>query len=193
MKEEKISGYSGESFTVKNIKGESLFGTGFIYKIIYDDEEKKQIIRKTLIGLNKYYMEYIKRAAPQSFRRAIKPISLYFRSQLGKWQACFKDHHFSNEEEVRFVVHVPDEYPPGTPDEEKIEIKHRVQDGYLVPYVELFIPKKQFDFLGITVSPLAEQELAESTTRSFLRSVGYPCEDEEGKSLIRRSNIPLRF
>jgi len=165
---------------------ENLNSIGSFYEVIYDDGEKKEKIREEFIQLNHYFIEQREKIAPENLHNFIASSSLFFRSYMTGYQACFKDHHFANEEEVRLVVFIPD-------NDDKIKIKHRVQDGYLVPYVELVIPKEQFDFLGITVSPLAEQELAESTTRSFLRSVGYPCEDEEGKSLIRRSNIPLRF
>ena len=164
----------------------NLNSIGFFYEVIYDDGEKKEKIREEFIQLNHYFIEQREKIAPENLHNFIASSSLFFRSYMAGYQACFKDHHFANEEEVRLVVLIPD-------NDDKIKIKHRVQDGYLVPYVELVIPKEQFDFLGITISPLAEQELAESTTRSFLRSVGYPCEDEEGKSLIRRSNIPLRF
>ena len=69
--------------------------------------------------------------------------------------------------------------------EEKKDIKYKVKNGVLVPYLELKFDKAAIE--EITVGPLIEQDLAVKNLREFLEQRGYSDVD------IKVSEIPIRY
>lgn len=84
---------------------------------------------------------------------------------------------FSHEQEVRMIYTASKE--------EKKDIKYKVKNGVLVPYLELKFDKAAIE--EITVGPLIEQDLAVKNLREFLEQRGYSDVD------IKVSEIPIRY
>lgn len=95
-----------------------------IYPVIYSRSEQKRLIEKMLIKLRDNYDE----EHESSIRYIIS-------NRLSEWRLVFKHEFFQHEEEVRIVVDVAKR-------EKRIPVNHRMNAGYLVPYIELKLEKK---------------------------------------------------
>lgn len=147
-----------------------------IYDVIYEDEEKKNIIANVLTGLNKYYSEKTK----------VK-INNVLKTTLDNWSTQFKNSHFKHEEEVRIIYHVPKESKEIEKEAHHIDIKFHIKAGMIVPYIEREFSKECVS--DLTIGPLfgldskqTQQEIVED----ILCKKGY-------HTKVVFSTVPVRF
>lgn len=112
---------------------------------------------------------------------------------IAKLQFCFKDEHFSHENEVRVIFTIPKNR--NIPNEKtakdgdasnKVTIKYRQGYGYTIPYVEIPVPKEAIT--SVRVGPLFDKELAKKNVnvKEMLESRGCSCN-------VYTSEISIRY
>lgn len=129
--------------------------------IIYSERQFEKFLRKH---------EDIIDWTTEDFRRCL--MQIFCNGVLEHKMECF-----SHEQEVRMIYTASKE--------KKKDIKYKVKNGVLVPYLELKFDKAAIQ--EITVGPLIEQDLAVKNLREFLEQRGYPDVD------IKVSEIPIRY
>ena len=137
--------------------------------VVYDRKEQEDVLRNILIKFNEFYLENVD----------IEYIKYVIKLLLSRLSLIFKNPCFEHEKETRIIVSLPKE------ETELFEIKYRVSNGCLIPYIECVFD--QNDMQSITIGPLINQDLAEKTLRSFLKHNGYR------HDLINKSKVPIRF
>ena len=129
--------------------------------IIYSEKQLEEFLRK--------YVDTIDWTT-EDFQRCL--MQILCNGVLEHKMECF-----SHEQEVRMNYTASKE--------EKKEIKYKVKNGVLVPYLERLFDKATIQ--EITVGPLIEQDLAVKNLREFLEQRGYSDVD------IKVSEIPIRY
>lgn len=109
------------------------------------------------------------------------------KAEFGDYLFFTKRDCFRQEREFRIVISVPD----GLLDRftEIGVYKFRVNNGILIPYIELKFSENAVK--SITISPTVQSDLVESSIRDFLQYCKYNVPDF--LSFIKHSNIPVRF
>ena len=100
------------------------------YPVIYDKAKQKDIVRSFLKQALEFYNIH---------KNEIKNIISDFLLDCG---LIFKSEHFKHEEEVRIIVDIPKSTSETALGNNFFEVKYRVSYGYIVPYIELKIPKE---------------------------------------------------
>ncbi|MBQ8860662.1 MAG: DUF2971 domain-containing protein [Ruminococcus sp.] len=145
-----------------------------VMKVIYDKQDKFDLFEEYLLPI---LLEYDK--CSQEDRVDILNIITILMNSV---QFIFKNEHFKHEQEVRAILRVPKEF---CSDEKISKRKYRGSNGYIVPYVELYLDKSAL--VNVTTAPLFEQDLAINNLSSMLNERGYP------KVIIEPSSVPIRF
>lgn len=146
-----------------------------IRRVIYDEKDK---IKK----IDEIVSECEKDLKNESIQKILSTIlgTEYIEQNLSlriaRLQLVFKDKHFSHENEVRVILQIPKD--------KKITPKYRTGNGYIIPYVEVLVPKEAIT--SVTVGPLLEKELAEKNVKEMMESRGCSCD-------VHTSKIPIRF
>ncbi len=130
--------------------------------------------------------------------QAIKPIipfaALTLRNEIESKGLFIKHPEFSSEHEYRIVVHIAEQRIPHSLDEAQkyfgennkmIVEDFCVKNGLVVPFLKVKIPTSSI--AKVTISPIAEFELASKGTKEFLHIKGF------SKAEIVPSKIPIRF
>lgn len=84
---------------------------------------------------------------------------------------------FSHEEEIRLVLLAGEE--------EKKNIKYRIKNGILIPYLEIGFFHETLK--EITIGPLMEREIAEKNLKTYIKQKGYR------DITIKSSKTPIRY
>lgn len=151
------------SFKDKNINAN-------IYSVIYNQEEMKKLIKKVILQLYKSYDE-----------SNSKLLTDFISQRLFDWSLCFKSDKFRHEKEVRVVIDVAD-------GEKDMIVKYRTYKGYLIPYIEIKIPKNEVT--SVSFGPLLfdekEKEKQKNIMKKMLISQNY-CDN------VEMSEIPVRY
>ncbi|WP_169056821.1 DUF2971 domain-containing protein [Bacillus pumilus] len=90
----------------------------------------------------------------------------------------FKDECFSQEEEFRLAIHVP---------QNKESFDCRISNGTFIPYIEMQFQKDAVH--GVTIGPKNNMDINLEGLRKFLELKGIQIPDDE----IKKSRIPYRF
>lgn len=152
------------------------YGKGYnldLFTVIYDDNEKKQIIQRKIEELYSFYKDD---ARETTLTRIKNILSNYLKNLALK----FKQNCFQHEEEVRAILTVPKGNTEFT-------VKYRSKAGYRIPYVEVSFPPQIIS--GITVGPLLNDQTALNNIQQFLRARHYAFNDKD----IGKSEIPIRY
>lgn len=152
------------------------YGNGYkldFFTVIYDDQEKKEIIQDTIKELYPFYKDGSKK---DILPRIQNILSNFLRDLSLK----FKQECFQYEQEVRGILTVPNGYSP-------FEVKYRSKAGYIIPYIEYPFPSEIIS--GITVGPLLHDKAAITNIRQFAKDRGYLLNDDD----IQASKIPIRY
>lgn len=168
-KKDKYEGYNLEFSTDIIDYGKNLARNCNIkcFDIIYDRDEQEKIIEgaiEKLILIDEKGTIEIK----EHMLSYIKTYALKFKNE------CFK-----HENETRIVLAVPkdgNEYFP---------IKYRVSNGNIIQYIEYEFDER--NMTGLTIGPLVNAEVAQSTLWQFLKHNNYRFDD------IKISKIPIRY
>ena len=94
-----------------------------ISPIIYKEAEQKNLIKNFVLKLNEFFQEV-----------EDKEIIDILSNRLFKWKLLFKSEKFEHENEVRIIVDV-------AKNKNDINVKYRTYKGYIIPYIELEMPK----------------------------------------------------
>lgn len=174
IKSGKYEGYNiGISFFDTAHAGvQDCFGKNYnfnLYKVLYDEVEKKTMLQKEIEDCYQNYMNDI---------IDLNTVSLMLSMLLHNCSIFFKNSCFQHEEEIRAVISVPK-------DHNRQNIKYRSVNGYIVPYLE--IPFQKENVSEITIGPLLRDEMAKNTMDSLLKSRKYE------NVTISSSKIPIRY
>lgn len=142
------------------------------YEIIYKAEEQKNLVRKFLIDILKYYTPT---------RKPV--IQDVITSQLTEWSMIFKNQCFEHEKEIRMVLYLPqDEH------HQHYTIDYRQKDMFMIPFTRFHLARDCVLSLGI--SPLyctdGEKEQQIKILKERLRKEDYLAE-------VIPSQIPIRY
>jgi predicted house-cleaning noncanonical NTP pyrophosphatase (MazG superfamily) len=123
-----------------------------LYECVYGDRDKGSLSEAILRSLIDEASEHLKSNSEEPL-----PALLEFTTRISN----FKNHHFEAEHEIRII---------GRSDYEKSGVYHRARGDVLIPYMEIDFPVESI--LAVHVGPIADQELAGRSLRSFLKSCG---------------------
>lgn len=150
-----------------------------IRRVIYDEKDKIKKIDEIVSECEKD----LKNESIQKIRSTIlgtEYIEQNLSLRIARLQLIFKDKHFSHENEVRAILKIPKDKDISN----ELPTKYRTGNGYIIPYVEVSVPKEAIT--SVTVGPLLEKELAKKNVKEMLESRGCSCD-------VYTSEIPIRF
>ena len=129
-----------------------------IYPVIYSRSEQKRLIEKMLLKLRDNY----DKEQESSIRYIIS-------NRLSEWRLVFKYEFFQHEEK-------------------KLPVKHRMNAGYIVPYIELKLEKCDVSYVnfGPLQCDVEQKKHQVSVMEEMLESKGY-------SALVDYSHIPVRY
>lgn len=174
-----------------------LFGKGYnlkLFKVIYDDKEKEQILSDLVCYL---YEQYIRISDKDG-----SDINSYIRniiaSFVNEYRFAFKKKYFEHEKEIRAVLIVPDEklayFVPdeklaNTEVENDLCVRFRDCGEFIVPYIEYKLPSKDI-VTSVWYAPMdASEEIKkdkDALLEERIRAIGY-------NAKVHHSKIPVRY
>lgn len=163
-------------FETINLKDwlEKIFGdieaVPHMYPVIYNRVEQKQLIGKMLLKLKELY----KKERETQIRYIIS-------DRLLDWSLIFKRECFQHEEEVRIIIDIAKR-------ETKIPVKYRMNAGYLVPYIEMYLDKECVSSVSFGPLQMDDKQKTQQVKvmEEMLKSKDY-CVN------INYSDIPVRY
>lgn len=178
----KSSHYEGYALEIDVAKWEEyvkeLVGCALdIRRVIYHEKDKFKKIDE-IISECKHPQEDVQKYLLKTM--GTEYIEQIFALRIAELQFYFKDEHFSHENEVRAILKIPKDKDISN----ELPTKYRTGNGYIIPYVEVPVPKEVIT--SVTVGPLLEKELAEKNVKEMMESRGCSCD-------VHTSKIPIRF
>ncbi len=150
------------------------------YKVIYDDSEKNEMLNTIILDtFAAYQNENISEAEKADNAKH------FIQFALKNFQFQFKHQCYSSEQEYRFVVYLPYSKPVSLKNELP-SVKYRVQNGMVVPYIDLVVENGASYLMGILISPYIENQNALATTSDYLEHCEFYCETRLSKLPVRR-------
>ena len=168
-----------ESYEHSDYKEDNLFSLIRSYKVIYDNEEKKQILKDIIIDTFSAYKNSNKKEIDKC-----QEAKGFIQYTLKIFQFQFKHECYSSEQEYRFVFYLPYNKPKLL-ENEMPDIKFRIQNGIPVPYIDLEIEDGTLYLDEILVSPFIKNENVLDITRDYLIRCGFNCN-------VKKSELPVR-
>lgn len=163
-----------KKFSFSHYKENVAFAKLESFKVIYSNDEKKQILKKCIKkALLLYEKEEIEK---DHLKKYIEYIFQNFRFR-------FKHECFSSENEYRYVFYRP-KIRPKEMVQELPKIQYRVRNGVMIPYIELKEPKNSL--YEIQISPYIIDDFAIDTLNSYLV-------DNKISVKPSKSDLPVRF
>ena len=149
------------------------------YKVIYNDSEKNEMLNKIILDtFAAYQNENISDAEKAENAKR------FIQFALKNFQFQFKHQCYASEQEYRFVIYLPYNKPVLL--KNKIpSVKYRVQNGMVVPYIDLVVENGASYLTEILISPYIENQNALDTTSEYLAQCEFYCK-------TRLSNLPVR-
>lgn len=163
-------------FDTSHTAVQDCYGKGYhlqFFTVIYDDEEKKSIIRSKIEQFYSFYQLDPQEDIPSIICTALS-------SYLKDLSLIFKKSCFYHEQEVRSILTVGENCT-------QFKVKYRSNAGYIIPYIEVPFPKDTVS--GITIGPLLNDKTAVENIKQFAKDRGYHLLDND----IRSSKIPIRY
>ncbi len=156
-----------------------------IGRVLYRKKDKIDELDKIVSKYNKESLEFAKGIGKLDHIK--QDLSL----RIAELQFFFKDEDFSHENEVRAILEIPRDKDVSNKEaakdkdvSNKVMTKYRAGNGYIIPYVEVSVPKEVIT--SVTVGPLLEKELAKKNVKEMLESRGCSCD-------VHTSKISIRF
>lgn len=149
------------------------------YKVIYDDSEKIEMLNRIILDTFIAYQN--ENIAEQEKANNAKH---FIQFVLKNFQFQFKHPCFASEQEYRFVVYLPYSKPRNLKNELPA-IKHRVQNGIVVPYIDLVVENGTSHLSDVLISPYIENQNVLVTTSDYLSHCGFNCK-------TKLSQLPVR-
>lgn len=168
-----------KEYEYSDYEEEAVFSLIRSYRVIYSDEEKKQILRDIIIDTFSAYGKSDKSESEKN-----EEAKGFIQYTLKTFQFQFKHECYSSEQEYRFVFYLPYSKPKLL--ENKMpSIKFRSQNGMPIPYIDLVIDNGDSYLDEVLISPFIENENVLATTSDYLTQCGFNC-------AVRRSMLPVR-
>ena len=132
-------------------------------EIIYDEDKQKQIITDLVLSL-----------LDNELDSNDEYVVLYaLREQLTRLMLMFKSDEFSFEQEVRVVY---------SGDVERSDVKYRIRDEFIIPYISIPLNKMRFDVL---CSPLNKDKRIMDGITHLIQTRGFDGSAKESKIKLR--------
>lgn len=163
IKNNKREGFS-IGFTIDNMKPKNLDYEIQFYKVIYDEKEKRKLLREYILELN------------DEKRISIEDKQLQIKDFLSSYRLIFKDEGFNYENEIRAILSI-------SPEDYNVMIKDDKKENISKPYILV-----QFDksiMIDIITSPKYKNEKEINSIKKTLENKGYNIS-------IEKSKLPLR-
>ncbi len=158
---------------------DAMFSLVRSYRVIYNDDEKKQILRDIIIDTSSVYEKSDKCESDKA-----QEAKGFIQYTLKIFQFQFKHECYSSEQEYRFVFYLPYSKPELL--ENKMpNVKFRTQNGMPIPYIDLTVENGDSYLDEVLISPFVENQNALATTSDYLIQCGFNCK-------VRRSELPVR-
>ena len=141
-----------------------------IRRVFYQDDEKQQLFDSFILPLNDYF--------PKASKEEQFEIRMMVREFVETYQFLFKHSSFLHENEIRAILKIPYSC--------KDKKCFRNSNGYIVPYVEIPVPKDSV--VEITIAPMLQKEIAQKNIRELLQTYQY-----SEQIYVTCSDIPVRF
>ena len=139
-----------------------------VVNVIYKDSEKDKIVEEIILRSLPVH-DYLK----------------YISDWLSVYRYQFKNSAFEYEQEVRYLVGIPQK-----PEKETYEIKFKTKKGSIIPYIEIKLDaQKQFTVTGVTIGPFADVELVKKNLQFYLEHQNHYVASIN----IQTTHIPVRF
>lgn len=149
------------------------------YKVIYSEEEKKQILKSIITDTYSAFS-----ISDEPDKNKYQSAKSFIQYALKIFQFQFKHECYSSEQEYRFVVYVPYSKPELLQNELP-NIKFRTQNGTLIPYIDLAVDNGDSYLQEVLISPFVKSESVLATTCDYLSQCGF-------NSNVRISQLPVR-
>lgn len=149
------------------------------YKVIYKDEEKKQILNSIITDTFSAYINSCESEDEKTLNA-----KHFIQYMLKTLQFQFKHECYSSEQEYRFVAFVPRKKPEELSNKLP-EVKYRAQTGVLIPYIDIGVEKGNSYLEELLVSPFIKNERVLDTTKNYLFQCGYNIN-------VNKSQLPVR-
>ena len=155
-------------------------------KVLYKKDKQYEVVKEILERIEKMKNHGINPILPFA--------AMTLRNEIESKGLFIKHPEFSSEHEYRIVVHIAEERIPHTEEDAKkyfgennklIVEDFCVKNGLIVPFLKVKIPSASIT--KVTISPIAEFELASKSAAEFLRIKGF------NKADVVPSKIPIRF
>lgn len=168
-----------KDYEYSDYQEDAMFSLIRSYRVIYSDEEKKQILKNIITDTFNAF-EYSNEAIDDKCIEA----KGFIQHTLKIFQFQFKHECYSTEQEFRFVFYLPYERPKLL-ENRMPSVKFRAQNGMLIPYIDLVVEKGNSYLSEVLISPFVENKNIVATTREYLTSCGFRC-------IVNKSELPVR-
>ena len=155
-------------------------------KVIYKKEKQIETVKEIL--------ERIEKMKNYGINPVLPFAAMTLRNEIESKGLFIKHPEFSSEREYRIVVHIAEKRIPHSASEAQkyfgennklIVEDFCVKNGMIVPFLKVKIPSASIT--KVTLSPIAEFDLASKSATEFLRIKGF------NKAEVVSSKIPIRF
>ena len=162
-----------------NYQKDATFSLVRSYRVIYSDDEKRQILKDIIIDTSSVYEK-----SDKSSNEKNQEAKGFIQYSLKIFQFQFKHECYSSEQEYRFVFYLPYSKPELL--ENKMpNVKFRTQNGMPIPYIDLTVENGDSYLDEVLISPFVENENSLATTSDYLTQCGFNC-------TVRKSVLPVR-
>ena len=158
---------------------DAMFSLVRSYRVIYNDDEKKQILKDVIIDTSSVY-----EISDNSEVDKVREAKGFIQYILKTFQFRFKHECYSSEQEYRFVFYLPYSKPNLLENKMPI-VKFRAQNGMPIPYIDLTVENGDSYLEEVLISPFVKNENVLATTSDYLTQCGFNCK-------VRRSELPVR-
>lgn len=162
---------------IEDVKSQLKVTYHFIYgKTICEKCKQEDYIKE---AVEEYNLLYQKMSTEKNKENVLKS----FWGLIHIFSLFFKKEAFKNENEYRFVI---TEYTDILQKQNRaFQIKNRIQNGLIIPYIELDFNKDSVS--EITISPTIKQNSYKAGIESLLY------QNEYNQTQVKMSEIPLRY
>jgi hypothetical protein len=155
-----------------------IYDTVHVGKIIYNEEEQIKILFNEIMRIYKMFREH-SRFDIETINQAV----VLCQVAVETYSMFFKKSAFEQEDEFRIAFIITDQ------EKLKRNIKYRIDNGSLIPYISIPLEWPVHPFFGVTIGPKNNTDTSVIGLRHFLKYKGFP----DFSNNVFKSMIPLRF
>lgn len=168
-----------KEFEYSDYDEKAVFSMMRAYEVIYEYSEKISILRELILDTFSAYQN-----STDSKEINARNAKGFIEHSLKVLQYQFKHECYASEQEYRFVFYRPYDKPNDLQNELP-PVKYRLQNGVIIPYIDLEIEHGECYLQEILVSPHISSEFVVDTTHEYIGQCGFSCK-------CRKSVLPVR-